>query len=76
MSKLITNIKTVYSLRIRNILMIYGFNYLKEIDHPKIPGFKCWLYEATPDFLKFYDEILIEDQKNKGGTKDGRNWYC
>ena len=62
--KLITNLKTVYSLRVRNILAVQGFKYLEEVDNPRIPGFKCWLYEATPEFLEMYDRILTEDQRS------------
>lgn len=67
MSKLITNIKVIYSLRIRNILAVQGFEYLKEVDNPKIPGFKCWIYEATPHFLDIYDKILSEKEELTNG---------
>lgn len=70
MSKLITNLKTVYSLRVRNILAVQGFKYLEEVDNPKIPGFKCWLYEATPEFLEIYNLILTEDQRPSAEKED------
>ena len=44
------DIKMVYSLRVRNLLSLKGFNYLKEVDNPQKEGFKCWLYEDTPEF--------------------------
>ena len=66
MSKLITNLKTIYSLRIRNILAAQGFTYLAEVDNPRIDGFKCWLYEATPAFLEVYDQILSEKEEQHG----------
>lgn len=71
MSKLITNIKVIYSLEIRNILAVQGFDYLREIDNFKKPGFKCWIYEATPEFLDIYDQILTERGcvKNDGKRK-------
>ena len=51
-------LKMVYSLRIRNILSVMGFDYIKEVDNPQKEGFKCWLYEATPAFLKAFDAII------------------
>lgn len=54
----IPNIKTVYSLRVKNLLTILGFDYLQEVDNPQKEGFKCWIYEASPAFNEAFDAIL------------------
>ena len=50
--------KTIFSLRIMTILKEYGFTPTVETDNLNKPGFKCWVYEVTPEFTSALDEIL------------------
>lgn len=63
------NYKMIYSLRIRNLLAVMGFTYIKEVDNPQKEGFKCWLYEETPAFLEAFDRILTEGGHQRGNRK-------
>ena len=57
-----SNIKVIYSFRLKNLLEIMGFHFLLETDNPKKPEFKCWVYEATPAFMEAYDKLLSEKE--------------
>ena len=59
----IPKIKVVYSLRVKNLLTLLGFNYLLDVNNPQKEGFKCWIYEVSPAFNKAFDDIL------KGGSR-------
>lgn len=56
-----SNFKRVYTLRIKQELKNLGFEPVLEADNVNKPGFKTWLYEATPAFLEAFEEIA-----NKG----------
>ena len=56
--------KRVYSLRINQELKKLGFEPVLETDNINKPGFKCWVYEVTPAFLKVFDRLLREEGHN------------
>ena len=58
------NTKIVYSLRIHMELQRLGFHYEVEMRNPKNPHLNCWVYEATPEFMEAFDEIM-------GGMQNG-----
>lgn len=41
-----------------------GFQYVTEMRNPKDVRYSCWVYEATPEFLKAFDELLKEAGHN------------
>lgn len=57
------NFKIIYSLRIHLKLQEMGFKYLTEMKNPQNMRFNCWVYEATPQLLEAFDNILrkVED---------------
>ena len=54
------NFKIIYSLRIHLKLQEIGFKYLTEMKNPQNMRFNCWVYEATPQLLEAFDNILRE----------------
>ena len=54
------NFKIIYSLRIHLKLQEMGFKYLTEMKNPQNMQFNCWVYEATPQLLEAFDNILRE----------------
>ena len=54
------NFKIIYSLRIHLNLQKMGFKYLTEMKNPQNMRFNCWVYEATPQLLEAFDNILRE----------------
>ena len=54
------NFKIIYSLRIHLKLQEMGFKYLTEMNNPQNMRFNCWVYEATPQLLEAFDNILRE----------------
>ena len=54
--------KIIYSFRIKNLLEIQGFKPILETNNPYKSGFKCWIFEATPDLLKAFDELLRKEE--------------
>lgn len=52
--------KVVYSLKIHIALQKKGFQYLTEMKNPNDNRFNCWVYEATPEFLKAFDAFIKE----------------
>jgi hypothetical protein len=61
--------KMIYSLKVRNLLAVMGFMYEQEVSNPQKEGFKCWLYEETPEFLEAFDRILTEGGHQRGNRK-------
>ncbi len=49
--------KTIYTLHIQQELKKLGFEPVLENDNVNKPGFKCWVYEATPAFLAAFTEV-------------------
>lgn len=52
------NLKIVYSLRMHIELKNKGFHCLTEMPNPQNTRFNCWVYEATPEFMKAFDEYI------------------
>lgn len=57
--------KTIFSLRVMMALKNYGIEPLFETNNRDKPGFKCWVYIITPEFITTMEKIV-------GGNKDGR----
>lgn len=57
--------KIIYSLQIHIALQTMGFVCKAEMRNPQKPQFNCWVYEATPELLKAFDQIV-------GGRDNGR----
>lgn len=49
--------KTIYTLYIKQELKKLGFEPVLENDNINKPGFKCWIYEATPAFMSAFIKI-------------------
>ena len=52
------NYKTIFSLRVMMALKDDGMKPLFETDNRDIPGFKCWVYEITPEFNASMKKIM------------------
>lgn len=55
-------LKIVYSLRMHLALQEQGFIYLTEMKNPQNQRFNCWVYEATPEFLRAFDRYIVETE--------------
>lgn len=53
----ITNTRTIYSFRIKNLLELRGFKPILETNNPRIEGYKCWVFEASPAFEQAFVEV-------------------
>ena len=60
----ITNTRTIYSFRIKNLLELRGFKPVLETENPRIEGYKCWVFEATPAFEQAFVEIAGKEDYN------------
>ena len=58
------NFKIIYSLRIHLKLQEMGFKYLTEMKNPQNMRFNCWVYEATPQLLEAFDNILTSGKED------------
>ena len=58
------NFKIIYSLRIHLKLQEMGFKYLTEMKNPQNIRFNCWVYEATPQLLEAFDNILTSVEED------------
>ena len=61
-----TKYKTVYTLRVRQQLKDFGIEPILEKDNIKKPGYKCWVYEATPAFLSAFNKVVNEGRSAYG----------
>lgn len=52
------NYKTIFSLRVMIALKEFGITPLFEADNKNKPGFKCWVYEDTPEFNTSLGKIV------------------
>lgn len=52
------NHKIIYSLKIHIQLQSMGFKSIAEMRNPQNQNFNCWVYEATPELLKAFDQIV------------------
>ena len=57
-------LKIIYSLRIHLALQQQGFVYLTEMKNPQNMRFNCWVYEATPQLLEAFDNILTSGKED------------
>lgn len=53
----ITDTRTIYSFRIKNLLELRGFKPILETNNPRIEGYKCWVFEASPAFEQAFVEV-------------------
>ena len=58
------NFKIIYSLRIHLKLQEMGFKYLTEMKNPQNMRFNWWVYEATPQLLEAFDNILTSGEED------------
>ena len=58
-----TKYKRVYALRIKEKLKELGFEPILETDNVQKPGFKCWLYEASPAFLEAFKKYAYRKEE-------------
>ena len=52
-----SNFKRVYTLRIKQELKKLGCEPVLEAENINKPGYKTWLYEASPAFIEAFEEI-------------------
>ena len=50
--------KTIFALRVMMALKDHGVEPLFETDNRDKPGFKCWVYEVTPEFETSLTQII------------------
>ena len=53
--------KTIYTLSIYLKLKQLGFEPVLENDNVNKPGFKCWVYEVTPEFMVAFTKIANKE---------------
>lgn len=61
-----TKYKKIFTLKIMRKLKEMGFEPILETDNLRKPGFKCWVYEASPAFYEAFAEVV-----KKGGNNNG-----
>lgn len=59
-----SNTKVIYTLKVHIELQKRGFKCLIEMRNPKNQHLNCWVYEATPEFMKVFNELV-------GGMRNG-----
>lgn len=50
--------KIIYSLRVMTKLVNLGYVPIETLKNPKDIKYNCWLFAATPEFMKDLDKIL------------------
>lgn len=60
----ITNTRTIYSFRIKNLLELRGFKPILETNNPRIEGYKCWVFEASPALEQAFIEVAGKEGYN------------
>jgi hypothetical protein len=50
--------KTIFAIRVMMALKDDGVKPLFETDNRDMPGFKCWVYEITPEFNASMEKIM------------------
>lgn len=60
------NSKIIYSLRIFLKLKELGYYPIATSENPNKPGFICWIYQKTPEFLRDLDSIIQKGGKHNG----------
>ena len=52
------NYKIIYSLKIHIRLQEMGFQPKIEMRNPQNPQYNCWAYDATPELLEAFDQVV------------------
>ena len=64
----VSSTKLVFSRRVKDLLLERGFQYIRRFEDVKKPNFWVWEFEATPAFMKAFEELAFK----KGGSRNGR----
>lgn len=54
--------KIIFSRRIKDLLIDRGFEPIRRFEDVKRPGFWIWEFEATPAFLKAFEEVAFRKE--------------
>lgn len=57
--------KVCYSKKVAMRLVEQGYFPIKELPHPKIDGYKCWVFEYSEDFMQAFLKV-VEEVKSYG----------
>lgn len=55
--------KIIFSRRIKDLLIERGFEPIRRFEDVKRPGFWIWEFEATPAFLKAFEEVAFRKEE-------------
>ena len=58
--------KIIFSRRIKDLLIDRGFEPIRRFEDVKRPGFWIWEFEATPAFLKAFEEVAFRKEEQNG----------
>jgi len=58
--------KIIFSRRIKDLLIDKGFEPIRRFEDVKRPGFWIWEFEATPAFLKAFEEVAFRKEGQDG----------
>jgi len=58
--------KIIFSRRIKDLLIDKGFEPIRRFEDVKRPGFWIWEFEATPAFLKAFEEVAFRKEGQNG----------
>lgn len=56
--------KLCYSKKVVQRLMEQGQFPVKELPHPTIDGFKCWMFDWSEDFEEAFSQVVKEVKKD------------
>ena len=54
--------KIIFSRRIKDLLVDRGFEPIRRFEDVKRPGFWIWEFQATPAFLKAFEEVAFRKE--------------
>lgn len=54
--------KIIFSRRIKDLLVDRGFEPIRRFEDVKRPGFWVWEFQATPAFLKAFEEVAFRKE--------------
>jgi len=58
--------KIIFSRRIKDLLVDKGFEPIRRFEDVKRPGFWIWEFQATPAFLKAFEEVAFRKEGQNG----------
>lgn len=58
--------KIIFSRRIKDLLVDKGFEPIRRFEDVKRPGFWVWEFQATPAFLKAFEEVAFRKEGQNG----------